>query len=1244
MLFYRPVFPSGLSGAWGLPVTISLYLDEAFSVPVPTTTVIYAFDTIYLAAFAPNFANVLVVRVDQCVASSTDNRTYNVPLVSGGCAVSGDVTVLWNGNATESRISINTLRFNGQSSLYIFCDVRLCLKTDNCSQCNLSIPDSGTKEMVVAVNLTDSGCYSGGFPMCRDCAGSCSSGPCYCPSGLQCIPTTECTTQTNECCPSGLYWDSSNTCCTGTPQCHPPCAADEVCNAGSCKCSQTIYQNQTISDMKPPLVCSDFAVTVSFSKCLLTYLNYDLTSMRINNNNSSPDCNLAYDGVQNGINVRSIETKIIPGYCGNVVTYNSTVYIISNNVTIDPTESNLTVGQNPLSMNFTCEYGLTSASVSPPAHPSGISGTGSFDLVMVAYKDADNTIFIQDRDVVQAGSDIYLAVYAPHTDGEIFLLRVDQCVASSTNNRTNSVPLVSGGCAVTGNVSVVVYGNGKSLETRIRVNTLNFRRQSSLYIYCDVRICAGTSDCSQCDSSTVSSLEVQQVVHLEDVACYNGTGVICEAADCAGTCVAGIGCICADSITSCIPTTGCPLQTNDCCPSGYQYYTDMACCTDAPICNPSCVLDEICNAGTCECDKYYYMYKTLADVMPSVDCGSDTGVITLSISKCLLVSLIYDYTSLRINHNSSVECSSTYTDTVNGTTRGVIQDKIGLSSCGNVITVNTTTFVIQNSLTIDPGVLYTSRPWLKTIWRNFSCAYSLSRPPITLGTNSLPLRVAAYSDPQYAMAILETDTFHTGDIIYLVLTASASLGIDSTLRVEQCVASSTDNRTDSVPLVSGGCADAGVVITENGISLESRLSINTVNFIGYPGLYIFCNVRLCIGTSYCSQCSGSNPSLDMALMQTIHFKAAACYSGNMTMCGSCGGSCDMGSCFCADGLESCVPTAECLSQTNGCCPSGYYYDANHTCCSDAVFCNPACAADEICTYGTCQCEKSFYRGFMADMKPSVQCDVDIATLSVSKCLLTYLGYDSSSLHFNDPLSLVCNNSYETTENDRKMENLEGRLIPGWCNNVLTYDNGTFFTTNSLNIDGLTGNGSLITVEPYSMSFSCPYNPFLGFVTAIVELTGPFGEGPYAVIMAAYKDPKYTTMLSLKESVSYSDVIYLSFVGLSVNVSWLVVRVDQCVASTSDNRTNAILLLSGGVPVTDKLEVLENEVSLQSRMMVNTSSFDGYDAVFLFCDVELCNRDYHCCQCDTTSPLPTQVKLMVPFKGRYFQVTPVWIFL
>ncbi|CAI9608368.1 unnamed protein product, partial [Staurois parvus] len=97
-------------------------------------------------------------------------------------------------------------------------------------------------------------------------------------------------------------------------------------------------------------------------------------------------------------------------------------------------------------------------------------------LPWLLYKDSTFTISYQNAEEVTIGTMIYVGIFVTGADGKIYVLRIETCVASPTDNRSdvNSVYLIQYGCPQ-GPVSTTVLQNRNALEAAFSISSFQFQ-------------------------------------------------------------------------------------------------------------------------------------------------------------------------------------------------------------------------------------------------------------------------------------------------------------------------------------------------------------------------------------------------------------------------------------------------------------------------------------------------------------------------------------------------------------------------------------------------------------------------------------------------------------------------------------------------------------------------------------------------------------------------------------------------
>ncbi|XP_075706703.1 pancreatic secretory granule membrane major glycoprotein GP2-like [Rhinoderma darwinii] len=366
-------------------------------------------------------------------------------------------------------------------------------------------------------------------------------------------------------------------------------------------------------------------------------------------------------------------------------------------------------------------------------------------------------------------------------------------------------------------------------------------------------------------------------------------------------------------------------------------------------------------------------------------------------------------------------------------------------------------------------------------------------------------------------------------------------------------------------------------------------------------------------------------------------EAYLCYNlspPDTILCKNCAGgsgSCTLDNgCSCIDDPTiTCVPTTECAGVgTNICCPTDYYWSSADNCCTDTLLCNPSCQNDEICKniskVATCGCNTSLYSGMnTSSLVPTVTCEASVMTVTLDKCLLESLGYNSTTFQLNNN-SDSCVNTYTKIISNKTMQSIQALPQTGWCGNEVTINSSIVYYANVLHI-GIQ-NTTIITANPINFSFSCSYNMTMqtSLATAINSVINTVnisinGEGSVVTTMAAYWDQAYTTPIKDNEDVPVGSNVYLGIFSDVSDVNKFVLRVENCYSTPDNNvnNVNKVAIVSGGCPANQGIttEVQENGVSVESRIKFNSFAFQGQPLVYITCEVRLCDKNTTCTGCN-----------------------------
>ncbi|XP_075462657.1 uncharacterized protein LOC142498033 [Ascaphus truei] len=661
--------------------------------------------------------------------------------------------------------------------------------------------------------------------------------------------------------------------------------------------------------------------------------------------------------------------------------------------------------------------------------------------------------------------------------------------------------------------------------------------------------------------------------------------------------------------------------------------------------------------ATCVCDNSIYRNKTIADLAPSVTC--DSSVMIVSVSKCLLDALGYDYSSFHLNEKI-YWCSSSYPDIINN--QRVQSFWVSLRAgwigwtewtgwrwrtraelCGNVVTSDSSKVNYTNTVHI--GIMDTPLITANPINYNFTCSYNLtmqsslnfsasavsSTVNLTAeGAGTVPVTMAAYRDPDYSLPVLYGQTVPMGSDLYLGLFTTFVDRDTFTLRVEKCFVGPSDDPNDvnKVPLVTGGCPANQGLYTEvnvNGAALEARIAMLSFAFQNQPKVFIFCDVRLCDKTGICTGCNvgraaGADTS-QVGISLYVDSAAGSCYAGiDPPLCSSCSGSCaeeyEYG-CLCNDKVIPCVPTTECAMVSYGCCPINLFWDPSRSCCSDAIPFFPKELCHDVWGGATCECNSTAPQNATpGDAVVSLTCDTGVMSVSLSMCRLAQFGYDYQSLRL-DNSSDSCNSTYPDVSNNTRVLVIQAKPATGWCGNQVTVNASDVVYSNIVHIQNNSGGAG--SRGELKVTFSCVYSLYwdtqlllaLHQDNGTLTLSAVYGnDGDLSA--AIYSNADYTEPLSLGDTFSASayNTVYITVITNFTDTERFRLRVEEVFAAPDNDPTSTsrVQLISGGVGSDRQLLTrgIQNGRSAEVKFSVQMQQFAEQSRTYLFFTARLCD--------------------------------------
>ncbi|XP_036031817.1 pancreatic secretory granule membrane major glycoprotein GP2 [Onychomys torridus] len=277
-----------------------------------------------------------------------------------------------------------------------------------------------------------------------------------------------------------------------------------------------------------------------------------------------------------------------------------------------------------------------------------------------------------------------------------------------------------------------------------------------------------------------------------------------------------------------------------------------------------CVLED--GNWTCVCNQGLNVSDTQS-LQPQLDCGPDE--IKVKLDKCLLGGLGFEENIVAYLNDRN--CSRIMQNEPNNwvsTTSPVVA-----SDCGNILENNGTHAIYRNTLSLATDFII--RDFIVNV--NFQCTYPLDMK-ISLQTalqpivSSLNIDVGGAGEFTVRMALFQDQSYtHPYEGAKVVLPVESMLYVGAILEtgdtskfkllLRNCYATPTEDKDDPLKyfIIRDSCPnqrDSTIHVEENGVSLQSRFSVQMFMFAGnYDLVFLHCEVHLCDPTK--EQCEKS---------------------------------------------------------------------------------------------------------------------------------------------------------------------------------------------------------------------------------------------------------------------------------------------------------------------------------------------------------------------------------------------------
>ncbi|XP_053562925.1 alpha-tectorin-like [Bombina bombina] len=133
----------GINGIGSYPFTLAAFKSSTYTDPYKDGENVNVETSVYLGFFVTGAdGDKFALRVVSCFATPNkvrdDNDPNKVSILEGGCAAPDaefDVGIDSNGDTLEAKIRFGAFKFQNFDTLNIFCDARLCYKSEGCTGC-----------------------------------------------------------------------------------------------------------------------------------------------------------------------------------------------------------------------------------------------------------------------------------------------------------------------------------------------------------------------------------------------------------------------------------------------------------------------------------------------------------------------------------------------------------------------------------------------------------------------------------------------------------------------------------------------------------------------------------------------------------------------------------------------------------------------------------------------------------------------------------------------------------------------------------------------------------------------------------------------------------------------------------------------------------------------------------------------------------------------------------------------------
>ncbi|KAM4632532.1 uromodulin-like [Discoglossus pictus] len=279
------------------------------------------------------------------------------------------------------------------------------------------------------------------------------------------------------------------------------CAPDEECQTingiSACRCKNVpnVSKGLAFNDLASYVSqeCGFNQIKLTFSKCQLERMGYDISTMHLNDNSCK---SMIERGDKSYLSIITLPRS---GSCGSKFVANETHLSYLNTVYL-AMKSDGIIQRSESRVNFSCSYTRNmKANLLMAVNPLVaykdviVGGTATYSISMgLFYDSAYSTLYEGSEIWLTTESMLYVGVMVDQAKESKFTVVMKNCYATPTKDSNNPLKyyIIKDYCPNRYDPTINVTKNGGSLEGRFSVQVFKFiGNYSQVYLHCEIRLC-----------------------------------------------------------------------------------------------------------------------------------------------------------------------------------------------------------------------------------------------------------------------------------------------------------------------------------------------------------------------------------------------------------------------------------------------------------------------------------------------------------------------------------------------------------------------------------------------------------------------------------------------------------------------------------------------------------------------------------------------------------------------------------